>query len=127
MFLVLNRYLWEFVGLVELRDGIRSHIVAHLLFRLYGSLHQPLTGDTTTQLITYRKHDSVQHTLIQPPAEPVVWNLSIKNVNELIMKSCSELRWKSQIQISSGETNVIKMFQTLKTNYKQTPQTEIIH
>lgn len=41
-------YLWEAVGLLELRDGVGPHIVAHLLPGFYGSLHKPLAGDTTT-------------------------------------------------------------------------------
>lgn len=40
--LELQPYLGHAVSLVELRDGVRPHVVAHLLPGLDGSLHQPL-------------------------------------------------------------------------------------
>lgn len=43
-------YLWKAVGLLELRNGVGSHIISHLFPRLYGSLHQPLARNNT-QLI----------------------------------------------------------------------------
>lgn len=46
------RYLREAVALLELRDGVGSHVVAHLLFGLDGPLHQPLGRRHNTEPIT---------------------------------------------------------------------------
>lgn len=43
---MIHPYLGKSVSLLELRNGERSHIVAHLLSGLDGSLHQPLGGFT---------------------------------------------------------------------------------
>lgn len=70
-------YLWEAVGLLELRNGVRSHIVAHLLPGLDSSLHQPLVRHEqkaeaeATVLIWFR--------LLRPSHTPEV-NSHISNI-----------------------------------------------